>query len=255
MVRIAIFDSGLGSLSIINSLQKKIKCEIIYFADQHNFPYGNKSKHDLDVIIKKSITFLKKNYSPDIIVMASNTPSLVLDSIDSKIIKVTPPLSEASKLSKTNNMAILATKSSIDSKGLENFIKNCKLSKKIKIHKINASLLVNLVETGKFITNKKYCSNIIRKELEKYFSENKIDVATLSSTHLPFLKPFLEKEFPNTIFLEPSDLIIQKILKKRNLEFQKRNKMKIITTASVKKFEKILLKQGIKTKPIKTKPL
>ena len=187
--------------------------------------------------------------------MASNTPSLVLDSIDSKIIKVTPPLSEASKLSKTNNMAILATKSSIDSKGLENFIKNCKLSKKIKIHKINASLLVNLVETGKFITNKKYCSNIIRKELGTYFSENKIDVVTLSSTHLPFLKSFFDKEFPDIIFLEPSDLIIKKILKKRNLELLKQNKMKIITTGSTKKFEKILLKQGIKIKPLQMKPL
>ena len=249
LVRIAIFDSGLGSLSIIKSLQKKFKCEIIYFADQNNFPYGTKSKKELSVIIKKSIFYLKKNYSPDIIVMASNTPSLLLDSVESRIIKVTPPIIEASKLSNTNNIGILATKSAINSQGLENFIKKSHLPKKNKIHKINASLLVNLVESGKFLTNKKLCCNIIQKELENYFNENKIDVVTLSSTHLPFLKQFFEKIFPDITFLDPSDLIAEKILKKRNLNSQKRNKMKIITTGNAKNFEKILVRQGIKNKP------
>ncbi|KER06463.1 Glutamate racemase protein [Marine Group I thaumarchaeote SCGC AAA799-E16] len=249
LVRIAIFDSGLGSLSIIKSLQKKFKCEIIYFADQHNFPYGTKSKKELDIIIRKSISYLKKNYSPDIIVMASNTPSLLLDSVETRIIKVTPPIIEASKLSKTNNIGILATESAINSKGLENFVKKSGLRKKNKIHKINASSLVNLVESGKFLTNKKLCRTIIQKELGNYFYEHKIDVVTLSSTHLPFLKSFFNKQFPDITFLDPSDLIAETIFKKRNFDFQKRNKMKIITTGNAKKFEKILLKQGIKNKP------
>jgi len=34
MVKIAVFDSGLGSLSIIKEIQKITKSEIIYFADQ-----------------------------------------------------------------------------------------------------------------------------------------------------------------------------------------------------------------------------
>ncbi len=248
MVRIAIFDSGLGSLSIINSIQKKFKCEIIYFADQHNFPYGTKSKRELNIIIKKSIAFLKKNYTPDIIVMASNTPSLLLDSFDSKIIKVIPPLVDASKLSKTKNIAILATKSTIKSIGLKNFIKTCKIKQKIKIHKIDASILVNLVESGRFLTNKKYCKNIIQQKYGECFFKNKIDVITLSSTHLPFLKLFLENEFPDITFLDPSDLVAEKIFKKINLVSQKRNYMKIITTGDAKKLKKILILQGIKNK-------
>jgi len=40
MVKIAVFDSGLGSLSIIKEIQKITKSEIIYFADQKNYPYG-----------------------------------------------------------------------------------------------------------------------------------------------------------------------------------------------------------------------
>jgi len=58
MARIAVFDSGLGSLSIIKSIQKVCKIEIIYFADQKNFPYGKKTRKQLEQIIKKSIELL-----------------------------------------------------------------------------------------------------------------------------------------------------------------------------------------------------
>ena len=252
MVRIAVFDSGLGSLSIIKPIQKKFKCEIIYFADQHNFPYGNKTKQQLETVIKKSITFLKENYAPDIIIMGSNTPSLVLDSIESKIIKVTPPLIEASRLSKTNNIGILATKSTIHSQGLKQFINKCKLGKKINVHYIDASLLINLVEYGKFIDNKTYCKNIIQKELVKHIIKKNIDVVTLSSTHLPFLKPLLENEFSNVIFLDPANSIAEKLSKRKNILSLNRNRLKIITTGNPKQLERILIKQGISNKVSKT---
>ncbi|MDW0154803.1 MAG: hypothetical protein QOK83_00380 [Nitrososphaeraceae archaeon] len=40
---IAVFDSGLGSLSVIRGIRSLISKEnIIYFADKKNFPYGQK---------------------------------------------------------------------------------------------------------------------------------------------------------------------------------------------------------------------
>ncbi|MGB6464156.1 MAG: glutamate racemase, partial [Nitrosotalea sp.] len=72
MSRIVVFDSGLGSLSIIKPIQKKIKTEIIYFADQNNFPYGTKSTSELRKIIKSTIRKLEENFEPDLIVIASN---------------------------------------------------------------------------------------------------------------------------------------------------------------------------------------
>ena len=71
----AVFDSGLGSLSIIKALQKTCKMEIIYFADQKNFPYGEKSKRNLTKIIRNSIQILSDKFNPDLIVVGSNTPS------------------------------------------------------------------------------------------------------------------------------------------------------------------------------------
>ncbi|MDC1136398.1 glutamate racemase, partial [Nitrosopumilus sp.] len=43
MAKIVVFDSGLGSLSIIKEIQKITKTDIVYFADQKNYPYGTKS--------------------------------------------------------------------------------------------------------------------------------------------------------------------------------------------------------------------
>ncbi len=79
MVKIVVFDSGLGSLSIIKAIQKISKSEIIYFADQENFPYGQKSQAQLSRVIKNSIKILDKEFSPNLIVIASNTPSLMLN--------------------------------------------------------------------------------------------------------------------------------------------------------------------------------
>jgi Glutamate racemase len=103
VARIAIFDSGLGSLSIIKEIRKVSKNEIIYFADQKNYPYGKKSQAQLHTIIQKSIKMLKENFSPDIIVVASNTPSLMLDLVTQKIIDVKPPLIIAKKNLKNQN--------------------------------------------------------------------------------------------------------------------------------------------------------
>ena len=54
-MKIVVFDSGFGSLSVIKEIQKKIKSDIIYFADQKNFPYGKKSRKQLLEIINQSL--------------------------------------------------------------------------------------------------------------------------------------------------------------------------------------------------------
>lgn len=248
MVKIAVFDSGLGSLSIIKPIQKKIISDIIYFADQKNFPYGEKSVPELTKIIKSTIEILDKNFNPDLIVIGSNTPSLLLKKIinNPKIVGVFPPLKDAKRKTRTKTVAILSTKSVIKSTALQNYIKN-NLPKKIKVVKINASSLVELVESGKFIDNKISCKNKIKKILSKPFLKNNVDVVTLSSTHLPFLLPFLKEIFPNIIFLDPGDIVAEKIAKK--LRHQNKTKsLTIFASGNTQVFQKKLSKIGIKNK-------
>ena len=247
MTRIAVFDSGLGSLSIIKSLQRRCKIEIIYFADQKNFPYGNKPKPKLEKIVKNSIKVLHDKFNPDFIIVGSNTPTIILEIKDKGIIGVNPPIKEAVQRSQTKNIGIFASKALVNSRNLSKYIKNCKLPKGAFVHKINASDLIQLVESGKFLTDKNYCKKIIKNSLKNILSEKKIDVVTLSSTHLPFLKPILKSQFPEICFIDPSNNVAIEICKKIKKQ-QKNNSLKIFSSDQTGTFQKNLIKLGIKNK-------
>jgi len=248
MAKIAVFDSGLGSLSIIQAIQKISKAEIIYFADQQNYPYGKKSQAQLRKIMQKSIKLLQERFTPDVIVVASNTPSLMLNLATRKIIDVKPPLKHAQKISKSKQIAILATKAAIKSEGLAQYIKKNNFSKSFRIFKINGSDLVELVESGKFLTDKKHCKKIIKKTLQQTIYQYSIDTVILSSTHLSFLKSLLEKEYPHIQFIDPGNIVAQKVYTKIKNKQLKRNTLKIFTSGDVKKFQKILNRLSIKNK-------
>ena len=248
MAKIVVFDSGLGSLSIIKEIQKIGKNDIIYFADQKNYPYGVKSQAQLSTIIKKTINILEEKFVPDIIVVASNTPSLMLNLQTNKIVDVKPPLKVAIKKSKSKRIGILATKSAINSKGLTDYIEEENIPKSYKIFKINGSNLVNLVESGKFLNNKKYCKKIIKENLENIVISEKIDTITLSSTHLLFLKLLLKKEFPEIEFIDPGNIVATKVFSKIKNNKSKRNSLKIFTSGDVISFKNKLNKIGISNK-------
>ena len=248
LAKIVVFDSGLGSLSIIKEIQKIAKTDIVYFADQKNYPYGTKSQAQLSTIIKKTISLLEEKFVPDIIVVASNTPSLMINLVTSKIIDVKPPLKLAQKKSKSKKIGILATKSAINSKGLTDYIKKNNIPKSYKIFKINGSNLVDLVESGKFLNNKNYCKKIIKENLKNIIISEKIDVITLSSTHLLFLKTLLKKEFPKIKFIDPGNIVATKVFLKIKNKQSKRNSLKIFTSGDVISFKKKLNKIGIKNK-------
>ncbi len=171
----------------------------------------------------------------------------MLNLVTSKIIDVKPPLKIANKKSSSKQIGILATKSAINSKGLSQYIKKEKFPKSFKIFKINGTNLVDLVESGKFLFDKNYCKKIIRNDLQ-ILSQQSIDVITLSSTHLPFLKSLLKKEFPDVEFIDSGNIVAQKIYSKIKYNKSKRNSLKIFTSGNVKKFQINLKRLGIKNK-------
>ena len=70
---IGLFDSGVGGISILNSLVTKLPDEnFIYLSDNKNCPYGDKSQEEITILsIKNSKKLIELNCK--IIIVACNT--------------------------------------------------------------------------------------------------------------------------------------------------------------------------------------
>jgi len=156
---IVVFDSGIGSISIIKELKKELPSEnLIYFADKANFPYGKKSQNDLFEIVQNTIKYLER-FNPKLIIIASTTPSIqVIDEMKSltniPLIGVIPPIKKAIKMTKKKHIGIMATESTINSKELDRQIKT-EIPQEIFVSKYNASPLISMIEDGTFLSNRK----------------------------------------------------------------------------------------------------
>ena len=57
-MKIGMFDSGLGGLTVLKEFVKKYPNNIyIYYGDTKNIPYGDKTKQELIKLIREIITF------------------------------------------------------------------------------------------------------------------------------------------------------------------------------------------------------
>ncbi len=249
---IVVFDSGIGSLSIIQELKREVPYEdLLYFADRAHFPYGNKSHSQLREIIVNTMNYLRR-YKPKLVVVASNTPSVqVLDEVrrmvtDIPIIGVRPPLKEAARLTKKKHIGIMATQGTINSRELENQIRR-EVPQHILVTKFNASPIVELIEHGVHLENERRTFDEISRVLGDNIDE-KIDVMTLSSTHLPFVKNYLNALLPTVKFIDPAQIVAKdarKFLKfYRMAKKSGTGKLQILVSDGKREFEKSVRAMG-----------
>ena len=150
---IGMFDSGIGGITIFNSIKKLLPNEdIIYYSDNLNSPYGNKSKSE---IIRFSIknTKLLIDKGCKIIIVACNTATT--NSIEElranfkiPFVGIEPAIKPAAMQTKSGLIGVLATKGTLASGLFSNTANN--YGSDIKIIEKNAEGLVELIERGIF---------------------------------------------------------------------------------------------------------
>lgn len=183
---IAVFDSGVGGLHILETLVKDFKNEsFIYLADEEFFPYGIKTKEELE---NRMTLITKKLNSMDVkaIIIACNTASAnshhCKNFIDAKIIEIiTATANYAKKVTKNNKIGVWATDATIKSNKYQEALANNAICYPVK-----ASDLVVLIENNLISDT----IPLVRNHLNEI---KDADTLILGCTHFPLLCDVIEE--------------------------------------------------------------
>lgn len=189
---IAVFDSGLGGLTVVKALHTHLPNEnIIYFGDTARVPYGNKSQDLIQKYSAEIAKFLIQKDAKLIIVACNTATALALDYLkekfDTPIIGVIDPGAEAAQtITKNKKIGIIGTLATIRSGAYEKALSQ--LDSAFQSFSKPCPLFVPLIEEG-WITG-----DVPAQVANTYLSEliqNKIDTLILGCTHYPLLEPIL----------------------------------------------------------------
>lgn len=192
---IGLFDSGVGGLSVMNAISSLLPNEnLLYFADDTNFPYGTKSPEEIRSLSLDAAHLLKEQ-GAKIVVVACHTATAhtqvgVWDHFPLPIIDMAgPTLDLIGKYAAGKRLAIL---------GSEALIRCGFYQKKITEQFPGTSILPIAAQDLIECVQEKKTIDLSRLPLD----EGKIDALLLGSTHFASLK----KEFEN--FLGPTVKIL-----------------------------------------------
>lgn len=214
---IGIFDAGIGSYAIVERVRARFpKQDILYFADRASFPYGAKTPDQLLAAVQQATRYLH-DQGCVAVVLASNAPSIVVldplkSSVPVPVVGIFPPVREALQRSTSRRIAVLGVRSMVVSDAMQTYARqHSEAGDQVML--VNASALVDLVESFAFINEPERT----QKEVSGFIAELRqahpgTDVITMSSTHLPWLKPYFTTAAPDLVFLDPADTVLEQIL-------------------------------------------
>jgi glutamate racemase len=222
---IGIFDSGIGGLTTVKAIMKKLPgYDIVYFGDTARTPYGTKSCGTvINYSLENSKLLMEKGAK--LIIMACNTASSVAtekvkENFDVPVFEViSPAVKRALSESRKKQIGIIGTRGTIKSKVYEKMINE--IDPSAKVYSTPCPLLVPLVEEG--WVNKPETAMIVKKYIHP-LKVRQIDTLVLGCTHYPVLKDIIQRKAGKRVkLIDSAEAVTDEVtlFLKENPEFEK----------------------------------
>ena len=191
---IGVFDSGIGGLSVLQSLRAELPLEnFIYIADSGHAPYGER---DVAHVLARSRALVQYLVGQNVkaLVMACNTATaaaiqqLRAEHPALALIGVEPALKPAVALSQTGRIGVMATRSTLASAKFQTLLASQADGASFVVQACDglADAIEGRAETGDTTKIIALCARYIRA-MGLFGTENgEIDTLVLGCTHYPF---------------------------------------------------------------------
>lgn len=191
---LGVIDSGVGGLSVVEALRQLVPSRnVIYVADPLHFPYGEKSKDDLMILVRSLIFFLESLNVEIVITACGTVSSLCLEDLRKEFLLpivgiLEPACWEALRMSRKKKIMVLATNATVKTGSFRNTIKV--LDSKVEVREEAWPELIEAVERGTFYTQE--WKEWVEKKFSLFYSQG-VDTIILGCTHFALVSWFFEK--------------------------------------------------------------
>lgn len=184
---IAVFDSGVGGLSVLRQLRRLMPGEkYYYFGDSANAPYGSRSTEEVRELTLAAIRRMFAARPCKALVVACNTATAAAviqlreRYPDTIIVGIEPALKVAADNFPGGTIGVMATEVTLREEKFDTLLH--RFRKACQVVKIPAPGLVQLVESGKTASPE---TKLLLEEILKPYV-GKLDALVLGCTHYPF---------------------------------------------------------------------
>jgi glutamate racemase len=215
-VKVGVFDSGLGGLTVVRALREHIDgLEIVYVADTAHAPYGEKTHEQIRHFSDALTRYLIDVHRIDAMIVACNTAtsaaiSHLRDTFpDLIIIGTEPGVKPALTHTTTHKIGVLATPATLAGDKYQELVDALVPHDRITLFEQACPGLVEQIEAGQIDTPK------TTKMLEGWLSpmrEAGVDTIVLGCTHYPLAAEAIERVmgYPVTL-IETGEAIAQRL--------------------------------------------
>jgi glutamate racemase len=248
---IAVFDSGVGGLSVLRAIHQKLPGEnIFYLADQAHVPYGPRTLEQVQAF-SDGITRYFLEQSAKLIVVACNTASAAalhhLRRVfpETPFVGMEPAVKPAAEQTQSGLVGVLATPATFQGELYASVVE--RFANGVKIMQHTCPGLVEQIEAGNHAGPDTRA--ILDEALTPMLAAG-IDTVVLGCTHYPFVIPLIQEiAGPEVRVIDPAPAIarqVGRILDHGELRgpADRTGKTRYLTTGDLSRFSQILPKLG-----------
>ena len=195
---VAVFDSGVGGVSVLRELVRVMPKEKFYFfGDSANAPYGTKSKYEVLQLTRDHVEhFIDKGAKGVCIACNTATSAAVrqlrLEYPEFPIVGIEPALKPAVSFMDHPKVLVMATPMTIREEKFQNLLK--KYGEEAEVYPLACPGLMEYVEAGK--AGSQEVQDFLNDLLKDYAPGGKygpMDAVVTGCTHYPFVADQIEK--------------------------------------------------------------
>lgn len=211
---IGVFDSGIGGLSVWQEIVQLLPNEsIIYYADQKNCPYGEKTQSEIYQFSAHITDFLISKGCKIIVVACNTATSAAIHQLREHyqlpFVGMEPAIKPAAELTQSGKVGVIATKGTLNGSRFHE-IKN-RYAQDVEVMVQVGYGLVERIEAGQWHNHE--TETLLRTYLEPML-EKGIDQLVLGCTHYPFLRESIEHITQGTVnIINPAVAVAKQVVR------------------------------------------